>query len=202
MTATEPIQGGPYPEPSDPPDGPNQMAALATWAAGRLVMRFASTTARDAAITSPVEGMVCQTGTGASLTEWTYRSGSWQNTTVPGAWTAYTPTLSGTFQLGNGIVTARHCQIGKLGQAYARITLGSTSVMGSLNVGLPWTEYLPTPGRVIFLDAGTAYVPGMLLTGASKMQILTASGAALSPTVPFAWSPGDVIYARADAEVA
>lgn len=70
MPVTEPIQAGPYPEPSDPPDGPNQMAALAVWAAGRLVMRFASPAARDAAITSPVEGQEAFTGTGATSVKW------------------------------------------------------------------------------------------------------------------------------------
>lgn len=83
MPATEPIQGGPYPEPSDPPDGPNQMSAIAVWAAGRLVMRFSTPAARDAAITSPVEGMVAMTGTGAALREWTYVNGSWRDVTLP-----------------------------------------------------------------------------------------------------------------------
>ncbi len=59
MTTTEPIQGGPYPLPADSPDGPSQMSAIVAWAAGRLAMRFATATARDAAIPSPVVGMQC-----------------------------------------------------------------------------------------------------------------------------------------------
>lgn len=57
--ANEPIQGGPYPEPIDPPDGPGQMSAIVGWAAGRSVMRFASIAARDAALPAPVDGMLC-----------------------------------------------------------------------------------------------------------------------------------------------
>jgi len=81
MPATEPIQAGPYPVPSDAPDGPNQMSAIVAWTAGRLNMRFASTTTRDAAIPTPTEGMVAYTGTGAALTEWLYKNAAWQDTT-------------------------------------------------------------------------------------------------------------------------
>lgn len=77
MTATEPVQGGPYPEPTDPPDGPNQLKAIVDWAASRSVMRFASDVARDAAITSPVAGMKAITGTGATLVEWIHDGSSW-----------------------------------------------------------------------------------------------------------------------------
>lgn len=85
MPATEPIQGGPYPEPSDPPDGPNQMSALAVWAAGRLVMRFATPAARDAAIISPVAAMRAVTGTGATQVDWIYSGTEWIRVWAPGA---------------------------------------------------------------------------------------------------------------------
>lgn len=59
MPSTEPIQSGPYPVPADAPDGPTQMLAIVNWAASRTVMRFASTVARDAALPTPVDGMLC-----------------------------------------------------------------------------------------------------------------------------------------------
>jgi len=65
--ATEPIQSGPYPVPGDAPDGPAQMLAIVAWAAGRLVMRFASTAARDAALPSPADGMVCYVAADKSI---------------------------------------------------------------------------------------------------------------------------------------
>lgn len=78
MPTTEPIQAGPYYLPADPPDIPTATKGIVDWAARRLVMRFASTTARDAAITTPVEGEVAVTGTGASLVTWQYRDGGWK----------------------------------------------------------------------------------------------------------------------------
>jgi hypothetical protein len=58
MTSFEPVQAGPYLIPSDAPDLANISKAIVDWAAPRSNMRFASTAARDAAIPSPVEGMV------------------------------------------------------------------------------------------------------------------------------------------------
>jgi hypothetical protein len=78
MPANEPVQQGPYPLPVDPPDGPNQISAIAAWAASRLVMRFANTAARDAAVPAPVDGMLCTTGSGAGMRIWLVRSGTWQ----------------------------------------------------------------------------------------------------------------------------
>jgi len=58
MTSFEPVQAGPYLTPSDPPDLAGISKLIVDWAALRSNMRFASTAARDAAIPSPVEGMV------------------------------------------------------------------------------------------------------------------------------------------------
>ena len=49
----------PYPASSDAPDGPAQMAALAVQLEKYTVPRFASSGARDAAITAPTEGDLC-----------------------------------------------------------------------------------------------------------------------------------------------
>ena len=76
--ATEPIQALPYPEPSDAPDGPNQIKALVDAVAPLLNLEYADTTARDAAVTSPVEGMRCATGSGATMVWWRYHNGAWR----------------------------------------------------------------------------------------------------------------------------
>lgn len=58
--ANEPIQGLPYPELTGaPPNVPEHIKALADAVAPRTVMRFASLAARDAALPTPVDGMVC-----------------------------------------------------------------------------------------------------------------------------------------------
>lgn len=75
--ANEPIQSGPYPLASNAPDGPAQIKAVVDWAAPLLNMRFASVAARDAAITIPVDGMECCTGTGAAQQNWRRTNGAW-----------------------------------------------------------------------------------------------------------------------------
>lgn len=56
----EPIQGLPYPALTGaPPNVPADIKALADAVVGRTVMRFASIAARDAALPSPVDGMLC-----------------------------------------------------------------------------------------------------------------------------------------------
>ena len=59
--ATTTIQPLPYPLPGDPADGPAQIKALAEAVEGRVVMRFPSIAARDAALLSGtlVDGMMC-----------------------------------------------------------------------------------------------------------------------------------------------
>lgn len=198
MGATEPIQGGPYPEPDDAPDGPNQMAALATWAAGRLVMRFASTTARDDAITSPVEGMVAVTGTGTSLRWWVYVSGAWRDVTIPGAWTARTPTATG-LTIGNGTITARWSRVGRRIHERGSIVLGSTSsVTGTLFVALPTAAQAADQGPLggtLLSDssAGALQNAQALLSGTGNLVLLTAAGSYVNASAPWAWATGDAI---------
>lgn len=84
--ANEPIQGLPYPLPSAVPDVPTDVKALADAVAGRLVMRFATTAARDAAITAPVSGMKAVIGSGAALTEYTHNGTSWVLTGEDTGW--------------------------------------------------------------------------------------------------------------------
>lgn len=202
MTAFEPLQAGPYPEPTDPPDGPNQLAALAVWAAGRLVMRFATTTTRDAAITSPVEGMRCVTGSGATLTDWQYRSGAWRNVSAPLAWTAYTPSWTNV-TVGNGTVAARYRQWGDQEiEAEIAFTLGSISAFSAS------TAYFTLPvapaaevatldpiGR-LYMRNGTAIYDGSVSRTGSSGRCHTYNGAQVTSSSPFAWATGHVFFAK------
>lgn len=58
MATTTPLQGIPLPEPTDADNVPADLAAILDVVEGRLVMRFASEAARDAAITAPESGMI------------------------------------------------------------------------------------------------------------------------------------------------
>ncbi len=90
--ATEPIQGGPYPVPADPPDGPNQMSAIVTWAASRVVMRFASIAARTAALPAPTIGMLCHLASDGGTSENGLHVYTGPGTGV-GGWTPLSDTL-------------------------------------------------------------------------------------------------------------
>lgn len=140
--ATEPIQAGPYPVPSDAPDGPNQLKAVVDWAAPRLNMRFATTAARDVAIAVPAEGMECVTGTGAAMVKWLYRNGAWLDWTPrpEGAaltlGTGYTAIGGGyaaamAYKSPGGLVTVQ----GIVRRTGATITAGASGSIATLPVG-------------------------------------------------------------------
>lgn len=80
MSTSSPLQNLPIPESTDAANAPAQISALAQAAEKKLVMTFASESARDAAITSPVQGMTCFI-TGADI--YTTRIGS--------AWIKWSP---------------------------------------------------------------------------------------------------------------
>lgn len=191
--ATEPIQGLPYPLPSDAPDGPNQIKALADAVAPRLVMRFASTAARDAAIPSPIDGMECWTGT----TRWARISGTWVNVTPVGVWTTYTPTIGG-LNVGSGTVLGRYRQDGKTVDAYVEATLGA-----GFSIGATLTTSLPAAARATnsaYRSLGTAffYQPSALAGGivtrsGSNAQIWQINGAPITATSPWTWAAGHMI---------
>lgn len=202
MSAVEPVQSGPYPTPTDAPDGPSQMAAIATWAAGRLWMRFASTAARDAAIAAPVEGMHCTTGTGATQQDWAYRGGTWRDITVPHTFSTYVPTLSGV-TLGNGTLVGEYTRHPDgLVLAGGRLTLGSTSsVTGTINIGLPvaassvWNNIYPVFGRSMMQDisAGVLVFHDLTVASATSLLLRASNGTAAGPTTPFTWASGDIL---------
>ncbi|MDX3130245.1 hypothetical protein PV367_10670 [Streptomyces europaeiscabiei] len=58
MTAYTPLNSLPYPQPTDTADVPLHVRSLAEAVDSRTVMRFASATARDTQITTPVAGMI------------------------------------------------------------------------------------------------------------------------------------------------
>lgn len=104
-----------------------------TYLMKQSVMVFTDTTARDAALTSPSDGMLTFQTADDSFT---IRDGSaWVPIMV--AWKTYTPTLTNV-TLGNGTLVARYIQIGKVVHMHFRITLGTTSaVSGTPIITLP-----------------------------------------------------------------
>jgi hypothetical protein len=134
------------------------------------------------------------TGTGTSL----------------GAWTAYTPTLSGTWASGNATASGAYVQIGKTIHYRGSITIGSTTTIGAglIIISLPVNRAsglgAQTPyGRAVFVDASLGvYNYGVCeLDTSSQIIILRAEKvdgtytelASTSSSVPFTWATNDVI---------
>lgn len=62
--------------------------------------------------------------------------------TVPGAWTSWTPTITGYTSLGNGTVDAKYIQLGKTVHYRIKIRIGTTTTMGG---AAAWTFTSPVP---------------------------------------------------------
>lgn len=199
MTSFEPVQAGPYLAPSDPPDLANISKAIVDWAATRSNMRFASTTARDAAIPALVEGMECVTGAGAALTKWRYFAAAWNDITVV-PWTTYVPAWT-LLTLGNGSVAARYSRTGKTFYATIKLTFGSTTtVTGVFYPSMPvaFAAAGILSGVVWAFDASaTLWATGALLAGNYLLLPQRATA-----TTPWTWAVGDTLIINITGEVA
>jgi hypothetical protein len=124
-----------------------------------------------------------------------------------GAWTAYSPTISGTgWAIGNGTIVAAYCQIGNMVHFRIRVIFGSTSTFGTTGM----VTQLPSASAVSdFVDhalhgvaydasAATYYLLNARLqgTGSVMLMAVTSASGALGPvisTVPFTWATTDQI---------
>lgn len=78
----EPLQGGPYPDPDDDNDIPNDLRQIVEWAAERSVMRFTDEAERDSLLPTPTEGQLCVTDQGTALRVWVYANSDWREVLV------------------------------------------------------------------------------------------------------------------------
>lgn len=164
-------------------------------------MRFATTTARDAAITAPSEGMQAYTDDTDSF--WYYSGSAWLPINKGSAWTSYTPTLTNA-TLGNGTISGSYIQQGKFVAFRVKFTLGSTStVTGSLSVSLPLAVATGSLqfATCLLLDSGVSAYPGVaeLSSSTAELRAVGSAGtyatqAAISGTVPFTWGNTDIAY--------
>lgn len=133
--------------------------------------------------------------------------------TTPGAWTAYTPVLSGTgWALVNGSSAGRYCQIGKVIHFSISITFGASSTFGGspLALTLPVT---PVSGIESMIQAryydssgGALHVGAAAVAGAVTFNpyVLGAAGLVgyVTTSNPFAWATGDVLIVSGTYEAA
>ena len=115
-----------------------------------------------------------------------------------GAWAAYTPTLSG-ITLGNGAMTARWARLGRTVHCAGRLTLGSTSsVTGSVTIGMPvalasaWTSDRVSLGTGTAAKSGAAIEPFFpTVASPSSFVLLRHTGVPAGPGAPWTWASGD-----------
>ena len=127
------------------------------------------------------------------------------------AWTTWTTSLTG-ITTGNGTVTAKYLQIGKMIHFRFKFLLGSTSgITGTPQISLPVApaagSHLTVP--VIYDDAFSALYPGLsqILSSTLFLYAINASttygaNALITATVPFTWTTNDSIIANGTYEAA
>lgn len=180
----------------------------------QAVTQFATTAARDAAITSPFEGQFAYSLADDSY--YVYSGSAWIPYNI--TWKSYTPTINNV-TLGSGYtLSASYCQIGKLVQVNFYFALGSTSaVTGDVNFSLPLNQASSnrsgSAGVATVVDASpaTRYAGTVLLSGTpgyAFIRVMNASGTyvtntALSSSIPIAtWATSDSISANVIYEAA
>jgi len=151
--------------------GENPTAAnLNNYLSKQVVMTFATTTARDAAVTSPEEGMVAAITDDDLLT--VYTGSAWVEYGRYGAWQSWTPTLTASTtnpSLGSGgfyQVTGRYMRLGSLVIGYALMIAGNTGVSaGSGTYRFP----LPVTPAGANIQIGTGYTTATSVNGYAGM---------------------------------
>lgn len=136
---------------------------------------------------------------------------------VQAAWTAYGSASSftaagGGFALGNGTWLGRYQRIGKTIDFYVKVTLGSTTTVGSGNyrIELPVQPHASDPGMwtVVVADASTgAYYMGTVFTWTgttASLAVINPAGGIqqVTPTVPMTVFAGDFYIVRGRYEAA
>ena len=120
-----------------------------------------------------------------------------------GAWTAYTPTWTGSTTnpvLGNGTLTGKYVQLGKLVIAKATLTAGSTTTFGtglwrlSLPVAAASAEVGAPYGTWSASDTGVADYSGFVVGSSSNRVAFYKfdNSALVGSTAPFTWGNTDV----------
>ena len=112
------------------------------------------------------------------------------------AWTPYTPALT-NLSVGNGTMTAKYIQAGKLVVCTGKIVLGSTStVTGTIGIGIPVTAAdTIAVGSALLYDSSTVATRSggeCDLASTTSLEFFGGNGGGpASATLPFTWTTGD-----------
>ena len=174
-----------------------------TYLMQQSVMTFATTAARDAAITSPSEGMFAYSTADDEF--YVYSGTAWIPFDI--AWTAWTPTFYNFTQGTGGTTSCFYSRIGKtiVAQVYIALGTGST-VTGQPQISLPVDHSSSNRSSVVGqalmrdISPGASYIGNVTLSGSAparaSLQALNASATYLTATtagsaIPFTWADGD-----------
>jgi hypothetical protein len=177
----------------------------------RLKALQPGTTLGDLAYSSATANTNTRLGIGTTGQVLTVAAGvpSWASAAGGGAWTSYTPTLSG-WTLGNGTMVAFYNNDGKTVNVAASIKWGSTtSASGNLYLTLPVAADLTLGGTFLFniyqgggvgvatdQNADTYYALGAYVTGSTQMRIIATNGSnnsGVAVSIPFTWATNDMM---------
>src|SRR5690606_4490845 len=122
----EPLQGGPYPDPDDDNDIPNDLRQIVEWAAERSVMRFTDEAERDSLLPTPTEGQLCVTDQGTALRVWVYANSDWREVMV-GSIPGGRLTATGSQTIPNATVTT--VTLGNVATLRGGMTVGSNGLV-------------------------------------------------------------------------
>jgi hypothetical protein len=171
-----------------------------TYLMEQSVMTFTNSTARDAALPTPLEGMVCYLT--ASDHFQVYNSSAWITFDI--AWNAWTPTFTNLTQGTGATLSAFYARIGKTIVAQVYVTMGTgPTVGGQFSISLPVdhanSNRSGSIGTCVMRDAtaGVSYLGSVFATGSApgvaRMQTITTSGASATlasqtASNPFTWA--------------
>jgi hypothetical protein len=115
---------------------------------------------------------------------------------VYGAYDSIAPTLT-NITIGNGDVVTRHRRIGNLVHFYGRITLGSTTVIGTnpqVSVPIGFGLFNAGVGSAWYYDASaTVYAAGVCPLFFGTDLNFVYQNQLVSATVPFTWAGSDIL---------
>jgi hypothetical protein len=185
-----------------------------TYLMDQSIMTFADSAARNAAITSPVDGQT--TYLEDLKTVEIYNGTSWVSALPINTWTAFTPTWGG-LTVGNGVYNTSHYYLsGKLITVAVDFQFGSTSaVTGNLSITMPSelgraNNFNTGLAQVLLVDASVTTYFGITTPSTTNPLTWAIRGASGSPlalastsaTAPFTWTTNDRIVFGATYEVA
>lgn len=189
MSGNTPVANLRYALLTDPPNANTLSQNLATDLDHLVIPKYATTTARDLANTSPIEGDRCYvTGDG----DYQHDGTTWRQLDMVHGWTTWnSPTWSTSTGLhlpaiGNGIYDNRYMIAGKIVFYQFTVAFGSTTTFGTSVANTDnWIWHLPVTADVtsdgdstfaLFFNAATQCTGRGRITSGSQLSINVISG--------------------------